>query len=129
MICHSRGIFTQSINRMSESTDQLRERMQQLRDLIGEEEVQSIAVVAMEEIPKKLVSIEAGIAAGELEAVSRLAHGLKGDTGTLGIDDMAAIAKTLEGIANSADDVTPTDLLAQLKEAYSESEPILKEFA
>ena len=102
--------------------------MQQLRDLIGEDEVQSIASVAMEEIPKKLVSIEAGIAAGELEAVSRLAHGLKGDTGTLGIDDMAELAKTLEGAADPAQGINPEELLEQLKVAYSASEPVLKEF-
>ena len=113
---------------MSESTDQLRERMQQLRDLIGEEEVQSIAAVAMEEIPKKLVSIEASIATEDWEAVSRLAHGLKGDTGTLGIDDMAAIAKTLEQAGDHGQTVNPGELLAQLKTAYSESEPVLKEF-
>ena len=114
---------------MSETTDQLRERLQQLLDLIGEEEVQTIAAVAMEEIPKKLVAIEDGIGAGELDSVSRLAHGLKGDTGTLGIDDMADLAKTLEGVDNPEFGGNPNDLLFQLKEAYKVSEPILKEFS
>ena len=113
---------------MSETTDQLRERLQQLLDLIGEEEVQTIASVAMEEIPKKLVAIEEGLGNGELESVSRLAHGLKGDTGTLGIDDMAEIAKTLEGVADPSFEPSPTDLLTQLKDAYRVNEPVLKEF-
>jgi HPt (histidine-containing phosphotransfer) domain-containing protein len=114
---------------MSETTDQLRERLQQLLDLIGEEEVQTIAAVAMEEIPKKLVAIEDGIGAGELESVSRLAHGLKGDTGTLGINDMADLAKMLEGVEKSDFGDNPNDLLFQLKEAYKISEPVLKEFS
>lgn len=114
---------------MSETTDQLRERLQQLLDLIGEEEVQTIAAVAMEEIPKKLVAIEEGISTGELELISRLAHGLKGDTGTLGMDDMADLAKALEGIASPGFEQNPSELLSQLNEAYKKNEPVLKEFS
>ncbi len=114
---------------MSEATDQLRERLQQLLDLIGKEEVQTIVEVAMEEIPKKLVSIEAGIQAGESEAIARLAHGLKGDTGTLGIDDMAELSRELEGAVKAENGAEGTKILAKLKEAYQASEPVLKEFA
>ncbi len=43
---------------MSASTDQLTKRLKQLLELIGTEEVRTIAKVAMDEIPKKLVTIQ-----------------------------------------------------------------------
>lgn len=114
---------------MSDTTDQLRERLQQLLDLIGQEEVQVIIEVATEEIPKKLTSIEQALESGELEQVSRLAHGLKGDTGTLGMDTMAEIAKQLEGVQEPTFAHDAKDLLAQLNQSYERQLPVLKEFA
>ena len=114
---------------MSDDATQLRERLQQLLELIGAEEVKTVAEVALEEIPKKLVTIEEGIARNELLPVSRLAHGLKGDTSTLGIDTMAAIAKTLESIDKPEFTEDSNALVARLKVLYAEAEPILKEFS
>lgn len=114
---------------MSEMTDQLRERLQQLLDLIGQEEVQVIVEVAMEEIPKKLSSIEQALESGDLTQASRLAHGLKGDTGTLGMDTMADIAKLLEGVEDPTFAHNASDLLVQLNQSYELQLPVLKEFA
>ncbi len=113
---------------MSASTDQLTKRLKQLLELIGAENVQTIARVAMDEIPKKLVAIQQGLDAGEFASVSKLAHGLKGDTGTLGIDDMAELARSLEGITQGDFGHEPQDLLAQLRNAYKESEAVLRTF-
>ncbi len=114
---------------MSDTNETLRERLQQLADIIGTEEVNGVADVALVEIPKKLTQIQAGLDANDLEGVSRLAHALKGDTGTLGIDDMADTARTLEGVADPANGVDGPGLLAELRTLYQSAEPILREFA
>ena len=113
---------------MSASTDQLTKRLKQLLELIGTEEVRTIAKVAMDEIPKKLVAIQQGLEAGQWPSVSRLAHGLKGDTGTLGINDMAELAGTLQRITEADFGHDAHDLLLQLQNAYEKSETVLRTF-
>ncbi|MCP5149599.1 MAG: PAS domain S-box protein [Chromatiales bacterium] len=57
-----------------------------------------------ERAPDDLSRIEAGIAAGELWAVARLAHGLRGAAGALGMSRLQGVARNLEELARSRDD-------------------------
>ncbi len=63
---------------------------------VDPEDLLEIAGMFFETIEERIDSIEASGRAGDLDTMTRLAHGLKGDAANIGFVDVAAVARDLE---------------------------------
>jgi HPt (histidine-containing phosphotransfer) domain-containing protein len=63
---------------------------------VDPEDLIEIAAMFFENIEERLDSIAAAGQSGDIETLTRLAHGLKGDAANIGFTDISKIAKNLE---------------------------------
>jgi CheY-like chemotaxis protein len=69
----------------------------------------------VEQLPARLAAVETAAAAGRMEDLMALAHGLKGAGGSMGFDEMFEPARALETAAASGDVAAVRTALADLQ--------------
>jgi PAS domain S-box-containing protein len=91
-----------------------------LRRIGGDVEfAKSLAARFLAEVPAKIQQLNAAIAAGDLEAATKLAHAIKGAAGNLGGSAVQDCAKLLELAGKGADHQSLTTLLPVLEERFA----------
>ena len=80
---------------MSENKE---EWMQRMVDMLGvdPEDIMEVAEMFYDEIDDELASIRSAYEEGDIETLSRLAHGLKGSSANMGFESISELAKKLE---------------------------------
>jgi len=82
-----------------------------------------------EDTPDRIQAIEHTIGTGEMVDMADVAHAVKGSAGTMGAPKVRAVAALLEAGGRLGKWDTPAvDLLAQLKQAYTDSVAALEAF-
>lgn len=79
----------------------------------------------LSDTPKKLLAIEAAIAACDAEALAKLAHALKGSAGNVGAAALCAAAGTLEAAATHGWPSNACARAAQLKSVWTQTRLVL----
>ncbi len=63
---------------------------------VDPEDLVEIAAMFFENIDERLDNIDAAGTSGDMETLTRLAHGLKGDAANMGFVDISSVARDLE---------------------------------
>lgn len=95
--------------------------MRQFEDATGgdTELMQELAVLYLEDADAQLPTLEEAAAQRDLERLSRVAHGLKGSSASIGADSAADAFKTLEMMGRDGRDAGLEDAVAAARTAYS----------
>lgn len=81
-----------------------------------------------EDSPRRLDIIRGALAAGELEALRRAAHGLKGSSASLGARPVATLCEKLERLSGPELTQGGAILLAHLERELARATLVLQEF-
>lgn len=79
--------------------------------------IDSIVDVFKDDIPARIDELARAASAGELEETARVAHALKGASGSLGAEQLQAISEVLEQAAKAGDTATCQRLATELPPA------------
>jgi HPt (histidine-containing phosphotransfer) domain-containing protein len=77
-----------------------------------------ILTLFLEEVPKKIRTLQAALEANDAAQVARLAHSLKGSTGNLGAHAMLDVCRRIDDLAKSGDLARVAPLIANLTSEY-----------
>ncbi|MCI0433252.1 MAG: Hpt domain-containing protein [Gemmatimonadetes bacterium] len=72
-----------------------------LRAVGGQSFVQQIATLFMNDAPKRAERMHKGAIAGDMEAVERGAHSIRGSCGAFGADHLTELCRHVEGLVRS----------------------------
>ena len=92
-----------------------------LRELQGEDEPDIVAELAqmfVEEVPLRLAELREAVEVGDASSVERIAHTLKGSTGSMGAVRMETICSGLEEMGRSEELAGALELISRLKEEF-----------
>jgi len=82
-----------------------------------------------EDTPDRILAVEKTLGTGEMTEMADVAHAIKGSAGTMGAPRVRAVAAQLEAAGRIGKTDVPTEvLLAQLKQAYTDSVVALDAF-
>lgn len=98
-----------------------------LRTLGGEEFVTEALGLFLMTAKRLIVDANEGLSTGELHAVLRAGHTLRGSAGNVGATRVYATASSLERAAKDDDLETSRDLMARLGNALEEFEAAIRE--
>jgi two-component system, sensor histidine kinase and response regulator len=84
-----------------------------LREAVGE--IRDIIETCLKDLPLRLAELRAGLAAGDVQRVSAVAHGLAGVMGTLGARGLMRHASALNAKAKAGDLTEAADLVAAIE--------------
>jgi PAS domain S-box-containing protein len=98
----------------------LPDRASLLNRLGGDEEMfVEIIKIFLEDVPKQLAGMDTALAAGDARTLRRLAHTLKGSSGTAGAAALQQASLALETAAASGDLVAAAPLIAPVKDLFA----------
>lgn len=80
--------------------------------------VQEMVQIFLEDTPPRLEEIERGLARGDLVAISKAAHSVKGGASNFGATHFRGIAEQLEHRSKAGEAEPLAELFAQLKTEY-----------
>jgi HPt (histidine-containing phosphotransfer) domain-containing protein len=86
--------------------------------------LREIVEIFMETAPEQLQAIENAIAAGDAARVALVAHGMKGGASNFCADRFVAAARELELTARNGDLAAAPQLLARMREGYSDLDEV-----
>jgi HPt (histidine-containing phosphotransfer) domain-containing protein len=104
------------IIRMAESKEEWLKRMSATL-AVDPEDLLEVAAMFFETIEERLDSIVAAGASGDLETMTRLAHGLKGDAANIGFVAISRLARDLETQGRSREVMNFDEQLVALRAA------------
>ncbi len=96
-----------------------------LFDLGGDELLEELADLFLEDVPPRLEALREAIGSGDAPSVGQVAHALKGSSGNMGATRMASICAKLEAVGISEDLTKAPKLLDQLEAEFSRVRPAL----
>jgi PAS domain S-box-containing protein len=99
----------------------LPDRASLLTRLGGDEEVfVEVIKIFLEDVPKQLAGMDAALAAGDAKTLRRLAHTLKGSSGTAGAEALQKASLRLEEAAAAGDLVAAAPLVPPVRQLFAE---------
>lgn len=102
---------------MAESKEDWLKRMSATLS-VAPEDLLEVAAMFFETVEERVNSIAAAGAAGDMDELLRLAHGLKGDTANIGFTDISRVARELETQVRNQDVKELDGQIAALRAAY-----------
>lgn len=86
--------------------------------------VNEVLQLFLDDVPRRIAALRNGLASGNIEAVHRAAHSLKGSAGNIGADTMAQVCKQLDeqGRLGNAAELAPLADALDLEYARVEAE-------
>ncbi|GAB4563149.1 MAG: hypothetical protein Tsb0020_12080 [Haliangiales bacterium] len=102
--------------RMADAKEEWLNRMTEML-AVDPEDLLEIAGMFFETIEERIDSIEASGRTGDLDTMTRLAHGLKGDAANIGFVDVAAVARDLEHQGRKQEVTNLEEQVASLRKA------------
>lgn len=91
--------------------------------------VRQLVAVFLEHAPTRVSAARAAQASGDLPALARAAHALRGSAGNVGATTLAHAARRLEEAAERADSAATPDLVADLAAAFEAARLHLQQVA
>jgi len=88
-----------------------------LKEMSGEELINELIDAFVDDAPRMIAAIQAGLEGGDVEAVRRNAHSLKSNAETFGATALAVVAREVEALAR-AGNLKVGNRLEVLQEAY-----------
>jgi HPt (histidine-containing phosphotransfer) domain-containing protein len=82
--------------------------------------------IFLEDVPKKIRSLQLAAEAGDAGQVARLAHSLKGSSGNIGATSMMDVCRRIDDLAKAGDLEGVTPLLPTLTDEYHRVELEIK---
>jgi histidine phosphotransfer protein HptB len=89
----------------------------ELREMSGEDLINELIDAFLDDAPRMIAAMRAGLEAGDVESVRRNAHSLKSNAETFGATELADVAREVEALAR-AGDLEVGNRLAVLQDAY-----------
>lgn len=86
-----------------------------------------VVTMYLDSAPEKLAELRAALAAGQMEAAAKLAHGLKGESGSVAARQVVALSASIEQSARQGDLAACTTALPDLELALTRAMDILKQ--
>lgn len=105
--------------------------MKQLLDLDDGELglIQEMCQLFIEDMPPRILAMEAAIRAGQGEEMADVAHAVKGAASTMGVPGVRNVALALETLGRTGTGTEPADiLLARMKVEYERAHGALQAF-
>ncbi len=102
------------------------ESLRRLSQIAGRPILKEILENYLAETPRRLERLRAALAEGNAEELVFVAHSLKGSSGQLGAQRMAALCTELEELGRSLDLTGAAPLLADLEQEFARVEPLLQ---
>ncbi len=102
------------------------ESLRRLGQISGRPILKEILDNYLAETPRRLERLRTALAEGNAEELVFVAHSLKGSSGQLGVQRMAALCTELEEIGRSPDLTGAASLLADLEQEFARVAPLLK---
>jgi len=96
-----------------------------LREMSGDELINELIDAFLEDAPKMVAGMQAGLDARDVDVFRRNAHSLKSNADTFGATDLAALARELEVMGRSSD-LNVGNRLDTLRDALREVSDELK---
>jgi CheY-like chemotaxis protein len=84
----------------------------------GPDILKKLTELFLEDAPHQIAALREAVQAGETQAVGRIAHTLKGSSGSMGATRMAAVCSELEEVGTSGDSYRAPELLKRLEEEF-----------
>jgi HPt (histidine-containing phosphotransfer) domain-containing protein len=109
------------------AADPMAARLAMLRRVGGDKLIRELIDLLLDGAPRKLEAARAARAAGDADAVGRLAHGLTSSAGNLGCAELQAAALALERCAADGPGDNLTELLGELEAAWERARERLAE--
>jgi HPt (histidine-containing phosphotransfer) domain-containing protein len=100
--------------------------LERLRKLGGEVLVSKMVDLFISHAEPAIQEASAGVGSGDLDVVRRAAHSLKSSAGNLGAQHVQRLAERIEQSAEHRNTAELKELMASLKEAYSEAKAQLR---
>ncbi|SHJ19217.1 Signal transduction histidine kinase [Malonomonas rubra DSM 5091] len=103
------------------------DRKELLDRLLGDEDlVEIILAGALEDLPKRIASLEQGLAQKDAPLVRNQAHAIKGAAANISAPAVKAVASLLEKAGEAQDLLTAADLLVDLQREFARLRELLK---
>jgi HPt (histidine-containing phosphotransfer) domain-containing protein len=75
----------------------------ELREMSGEDLINELIDAFLDDAPRMIAAMQAGLEAGDVESVRRNAHSMKSNAETFGATELAVVARELEALARAGD--------------------------
>ena len=98
------------------------ERLRQLTPPGEPDVLHEVLTLFLTEVPKKIDALRAAVAAGDMAAVQRTAHSLKGSSGNIGARALYDVCRRLDDDAKSGELARLPPLLARVVAEYARVE-------
>ncbi len=89
----------------------------ELKELSGEDFINELIDAFLDEAPRMIAAMQAGLETRDVESVRRNAHSMKSNADTFGATELAVIAREVEALAR-AGDLNVGNRLETLRTAY-----------
>jgi len=99
----------------------------QLERMVGGVVLREVLGLYLENVPKRVEAMRAGLRSGDHEAVARALHDLKSSAGMVGASGVMRLAETMERLARADELDTLPERLEQLEAALARTETLLNE--
>jgi len=101
--------------------------LRELKDELGPEELGELLAVLRRQAPAALAEMRGRLAAGDLEAVARLAHGLCGAAGNLGAQRLSRQLRAVEEACRTPGAPAPNDrTITALERSFAEADAFFR---
>ena len=101
--------------------------LHELKDELGPGELAELLAVLRRQAPEALAEMRGRLAAGDLEAVARVAHGLCGAAGNLGAQRLSRELRAIEEACRTPGAAAPNDhTIAALERSFAEADAFFR---
>jgi HPt (histidine-containing phosphotransfer) domain-containing protein len=102
------------------STDRIMERLEVLGVLEDLEMAQELIDVFIYDAGQSLEELGRAVGTGDVKACERLAHRVKGSSLNLGVDELGALARSMEEKGRSGDMAGATEVYESMRRTYND---------
>lgn len=95
----------------------------------GGEFFKELVGLFLQDTPPRIAEIEANLAAGDLQRLTRAAHSIKGSAGNFGASQLVAVSARIEQLGKAGDLTTVPPLLESLKAEFARAKAALEALA